>query len=48
MDATLAGITDFSVGLRYEDLPPEVVHDCKRRILDTISCALGGFQVNRA
>jgi 2-methylcitrate dehydratase len=31
------------VGLRYEDLPPEVVRQAKRLIVDTIGCALGGY-----
>lgn len=29
--------------LRYEDLPPEVVRQAKRLIIDTIGCALGGY-----
>ena len=30
--------------LRYEDLPPEVVHQAKRMIVDTLGCALGGYE----
>ncbi|MGH8620008.1 MAG: MmgE/PrpD family protein [Burkholderiales bacterium] len=33
----------YAATLKYEDLPPEVVHQCKRMIVDTIGCALGGF-----
>jgi len=29
--------------IRYEQLPPEVVHQCKRLILDTLGCALGAY-----
>lgn len=36
----LAGLV---AGLRYQDLPPAVVHEAKRLILDTLACALGGF-----
>ena len=43
MDATLRKITDFSLQLGYDDLPPVAVHACKRRIIDTLACALGAF-----
>ena len=43
MDATLKKITDFSWQLCYDELPPAAVHACKRRIVDTLACALGGF-----
>ncbi len=33
----------YAATLQYEDLPPVVVHQCKRMIVDTIGCALGGF-----
>jgi 2-methylcitrate dehydratase len=34
---------DFSVGLTFEDLPAPVVHEVKRRIIDSIGCALGAW-----
>jgi 2-methylcitrate dehydratase len=34
----------FAVGLRYEQLPPDVVHEVKRRVLDSLGCAFGAFQ----
>ena len=34
---------DYAATLKYEDLPPQVVHQCKRMIVDTIGCALGGY-----
>src|SRR5580700_7128587 len=37
-------LADFAVKLRYEDLPSEVVRTTKRTILDTIGCAIGGYQ----
>ena len=37
---TLAG---YANGLRYEDLPPDVVRLAKRMILDTVGCAFGGY-----
>jgi 2-methylcitrate dehydratase len=33
----------YAATLRYEDLPPEVVHQAKRMMVDTIGCALGGY-----
>jgi 2-methylcitrate dehydratase len=43
VDATVSLIADYSHALRYEDLPPEIVHHCKRCVVDTLGCALGGF-----
>src|SRR5262245_53696854 len=36
-------LADYASALRYEDLPPEVVHQAKRMIVDTFGCALGGY-----
>jgi 2-methylcitrate dehydratase PrpD len=36
-------IADFSVNLRYEDLPAKVVTEAKNGILDTLGVALAGF-----
>lgn len=38
----------YAETLRYEDLPAEVVHQAKRLILDTIGCALGGYDAEPA
>src|SRR5688572_16596891 len=43
MDQTLASATDFSSRLAYEHLSPISIHECKRRFIDTLGCALGGF-----
>ena len=37
---TLSG---YASSLRYEDLPAETVHLAKRFIIDTLGCALGGY-----
>ena len=37
---TLSG---YASSLRYEDLPDETVHLAKRFIIDTLGCALGGY-----
>jgi 2-methylcitrate dehydratase len=36
-------LTDYALSLRFEDLPPGVVHQAKRLLVDTLGCAIGGF-----
>jgi len=36
-------LADFTVGLRYEDLPADVVRQSKRLFIDAVGCALGGL-----
>jgi len=44
MGNTLATrMAEYCVGLRYEDLPATVVHEVKRRLLDSIGCAMGAW-----
>ena len=33
----------YATGLRYEDLPEDIVRLAKRTILDTVGCAFGGY-----
>ncbi|MCS6897263.1 MAG: MmgE/PrpD family protein [Nitrospira sp.] len=43
--ATLAArLARYSRTFRYDDLPSEVVHEVKRRLLDSLGCALGAWQ----
>src|SRR5215469_15259797 len=42
-DATVRRIADYVLGLRFADLPAEAVHACKRRIADTLGCAVAAF-----
>lgn len=37
-------IARFAQSLRYEDLPQPVIRTVKRTILDTVGCAIGGYQ----
>ncbi len=37
-------LAEFTVTLKYEDLPPEVVNEVKRFLYDSIGCAFGGYQ----
>src|SRR5215203_1374923 len=43
MDYSTKSIAEFATRLDYADLPVEVAHDCKRRIIDTIGCAIAAF-----
>ncbi len=36
-------LTSYAAGLKYEDLPQDVVRIVKRTILDTIGCAFAGY-----
>jgi 2-methylcitrate dehydratase len=36
-------LADLILSIRYEDLPPDVIGETKRLILDTLACAFGGF-----
>ena len=36
-------LSSYATLLRYQDLPPLVVHQAKRLIIDTLGCALGGY-----
>lgn len=33
----------FAVGVRFEDLPPPVIHEVKRRVIDSLGCAFGAW-----
>lgn len=37
-------ICKYALGLRFEDLPKEVIHEAKRAVLDTLGCAIGAYQ----
>jgi len=36
-------LAEYAVGLRFEELPGPVVHEVKRRVIDSIGCALGAW-----
>jgi 2-methylcitrate dehydratase len=37
-------MAQWAAALRFEDLPPAVVHEAKRYLLDSVGCALGGLR----
>ena len=43
MDETRT-LAEFAVNFRYEDCPPEVIHQAKRCTVETIGCALGAVR----
>jgi 2-methylcitrate dehydratase len=48
MDAITQRMAEFTEQLDPAALPPEVVHECKRRIIDTVGCAIAGFDADPA
>ncbi len=36
-------LADYACSLNFEDLSPEVVHEVKRRVIDSFGCALGAW-----
>ena len=43
MDATTEILSSYSCNLTYEDLGPDVVHQVRRTVVDTLGCAAGGY-----
>jgi 2-methylcitrate dehydratase len=43
MDKTTDSLSSFASGLRYGDLTPETVHQAKRRLIDSLGCAMGAY-----
>ena len=42
MTTVVEQLAAYACALRYDALPPEVVQQAKRLIVDTVGCALGG------
>ena len=43
MDKSIRSLSEYAHALRYEDFPPQAVHECKRRLIDSVGCAIGAF-----
>ena len=43
MDRTTELLASYSCNLTYENLSPQVVHQVKRTLVDTLGCAAGGY-----
>lgn len=47
MKKTLAErFAEYAIGLKFEHLPSPVVHEVKRRIIDSLGCALGAWHAD--
>jgi 2-methylcitrate dehydratase len=47
MDQTISQqIAEFAIGLNYDMLPGEVVHEVKRYLYDSLGCAYGGYHTD--
>ncbi|MFC2066584.1 MmgE/PrpD family protein [Chloroflexota bacterium] len=44
----ITGLSDFAAGLKFEDLPSDVVDEARRIILDSIGCGLAGVTHDRS
>lgn len=47
-DRTVDRLSSYAASLRFEDLPPEVAHQAKRVLIDSLGCGLGGFTSDTA
>jgi 2-methylcitrate dehydratase len=43
MDIKLNELAEYAVNLHFDTLPAEVVHECKRKLIDTLGCLAGGY-----
>ena len=43
MDRTTEDLAAYATSLSYSDLSPEVVHQAKIRVIDSLGCAMGGY-----
>jgi 2-methylcitrate dehydratase len=43
MDQSIEQLSSYGVSLDYPQIPQEVVRECKRRLIDTLGCAMGAF-----
>jgi 2-methylcitrate dehydratase len=44
MDDLTRRLTDYAVGLSFADLPLEVVQSATQRVVDSLACAIGGYE----
>jgi 2-methylcitrate dehydratase PrpD len=44
---TVAGkLANYATALTFEDLPPEVMHQTKRILIDVLGCCIGAFEAD--
>ena len=42
-DKTVERLARYAASLKYDDFPPEVVHQAKRLVVDSLGCGIGAF-----
>ena len=47
MSEITRGLAEFSINTRYEDLPPRIIKETKRVLMEHIGCALGGLTTDK-
>jgi len=47
MTTLIETLADFAATTRYDDLPASVAEECRRLLLDSVGCALGGLSHSR-
>ncbi len=48
MDQRIRELSEYAAGLSYADLPAAIVKECKRKLIDTLGCAIGAFDTEPA
>lgn len=48
MDQRIRELSEYAAGLSYDELPAAVVKECKRKLIDTLGCAIGAFDAEPA
>ena len=46
MDRILESLSDYGAHLRYGALSDRVIHEVKRRVIDTLGCAMGSYNMH--
>src|SRR5688572_22636102 len=44
MDTTTERLARYVTSLRYEDIGGQVIHEAKRHLIDSLGCAVGGYE----
>lgn len=48
MDSTTTSIAGFASALSFEQIPPHVTHAATQRLVDSLACAIGGYNCDAA
>jgi len=43
MDSMTEQLVDYALSCRYDALPKDAIHACKRHLVDTLACAIGAY-----